>query len=101
MSQDILLFTDNIEAAKAEVEAKGGRITHKFSPEVFVAHIPQSLDIRGLQKSQSSPKKKLEPTVKIAVEAWKAHFQKKETTPSRTEGLRWDSPRYQPPGYDD
>jgi desulfoferrodoxin (superoxide reductase-like protein) len=99
MFQDVLLFTQNIEEAKAEVKAKGGRITHKFSPEVFVAHIPQSLDVSRLQKSQASPLHQLKPTVKLAVEAWKSHVQKREITPSETEGIRWDAPGYQPPGY--
>lgn len=101
MFQDVLLFTQNLEEAKVEIEAHGGRITHIFSPDVFVAHIPQFLDISSLQKSESSPQKKLAPTVEAAVEAWKASIKKREAAPSETEGLRWDTPGYQPPGYDD
>lgn len=101
MFRDVLLFTQNIEEAKVEIEAHGGRITHRFSPNVFVAHISQSLDVSSLQKSQSRPQRKLDPTEEAAIEAWEASVKKREATASETEGLRWDTPGYQPPGYND
>lgn len=100
MLQDVVLFTQNLEEAKAEIEAQGGRITHKFSPEAFVASVLTSLDIASLQKSQSRPSRELDPTVKAAIAAWKTSIQKRERAPLETEGLSWDSPGYEPPGYD-
>ena len=101
MLQDVLLFTQNFEEAKAEIETQGGHIIHKFSPEAFVTSVPTSLDIASLQKSQSRSPRKLEPTVEAAVAAWKASIQKRERPSLETEGLSWDSPGYEPPGYDD
>lgn len=101
MFRDILLFTQNIEAAKAEIEASDGRITQKFSSEVFVAHVPQSLDIKSLQSSKTSPHRELRAKEKVAVEAWLASVKDKETVAPETEGLPWDSPGYQAPCYDD
>ena len=101
MNEDVLLFTQDFQEAKAEIEAQKGRITHKFSSEAFVASVPASLDIASLRKSQSTPLRELASTLKIAVKAWKAHLTIQERAPLATEGLSWGFSGYQAPGYDD
>lgn len=101
MNEDVLLFTEDFKEAKAEIEAQGGRITHKFSPEAFVARLPNSLSVGQLQKSQSTPPRELTSALKTAVKAWEARLSIQDRAPLATEGLSWGSPGYQAPGYDD
>lgn len=39
--EEILLHTDNIETATAEIESVGGRVTLTFADKVLVAKVPR------------------------------------------------------------
>lgn len=100
MSQDILLFTKNIENAKKEITILGGQITHQFTNTVFVANLPDHVDLQTLTSSTPNKPSTLDPASKLSVGAWKNLQQKTiSRTRSASEGLSWDTPGYLPPKH--
>lgn len=100
MSQDILLFTKNIENAKKEIITLGGQVTHQFTDIVFVATLPDHVDLQTLASSTPNQPSTLDPASKLSVGAWKDLQQKNiSRTRSASDGLSWDTPGYLPPKH--
>ena len=101
MSKDLLLYTQNLQQAKLEIENYGGRVTQQFTETVFLANIPDSVEPETLQKSTTVPPESLDLVSQLAKNAWNGLQEKKlaEDAPSATEGLSWDTPGYSPPSY--
>lgn len=102
MNKNIILFTDSITDAKQEIEGLGGHVTQLFTDSVFVANLPESIDAKSLESSSTKEPKKLDEISKLCASSWKG-LQEKSTTEaiSKTEGLGWDTPDYEPPHPED
>ena len=100
MTNDILLFTLEMESASQEIRLLGGRVTQQFTNHVFVAILPDISDTGKLRHSRQQPYGPLDEISKLAADAWNS-FQAKllagKDLVSPTEGLRWDAPGFQPP----
>ena len=100
MQKNIILFTGDIDLAKAEIIGLGGQVTQQFTSRVFVAILPD--DVKPASLTESTPKKPddLDDLSKLTLAAWEATQQKSQTrAPSKTEGLSWDTPGYTPPEF--
>jgi len=88
-------------AASSEIARMSGRIIHQFSPTVFVAELPDNLDVATLISSSDQPIQPLDEISQLAVTAWTTARAAKEArvaaAPSQTEGLQWDTPGFDPP----
>ena len=99
MTTSQLLFTRDIEAATAEIEDLGGRVTHRFSDRAFVAEVPESADLSQLTASTSERPGDLDAVVSVLVDAWEL----RSTTglsprpAPEGQGLNWDAPGYESP----
>jgi hypothetical protein len=51
MADSVLLFTDDSERARREIEALGGRITQQFTERVLVAVLPETVEPESLTAS--------------------------------------------------
>ncbi|RKG62207.1 hypothetical protein D7X30_02480 [Corallococcus sp. AB011P] len=93
-----VLSTKDPAAAMQEWESLGGRELHRFSESVFVAELPEGVEVAALKYSQPLQPEALDGASSLAVDAWRAMEDKarrKEMGPA--EGLPWDAPGYQPP----
>ncbi|MEH2025357.1 hypothetical protein, partial [Nostoc sp.] len=99
MPQEFLLYTQDLQQAKQEIVALGGRVTQQFTDVVIVVNLPDSVDPQTLQQSATVPPDSLDPVSQLAVNAWNQLQVKGQTNgaPSATEGLSWDTPGYSPP----
>jgi hypothetical protein len=55
MSQDLLLCTQNLQQAKQQIVALGGRVTQQFTDIMIVVNLPDSVDPQTLQQSTTIP----------------------------------------------
>ena len=99
MSQEVLLYTQELQAAKQEIESLGGRIAHRFTDAVLVASLPDLINPLTLAKSSSTVPPGLDEVSKIAADAWTSVG----STPGLAalepkRGLSWDAPGHKPPG---
>jgi hypothetical protein len=102
MKQEILRYTNEERAAKAEIEGFGGKILHQLSPTAFIAEVPDALELSKLKASSAEPLAEPDASTRLAVEAWKARTAPKPESAeagrqAATEGLAWDTPGYQSP----
>ena len=97
----VLLYTQDLQEAKQEVAALGGRVTHQFTDNVIVADFPDSVDLQTLQHSTTAQPSSLDPVSLLAVNAWHGLMVRSlmGAAPSATEGLSWDTPGFSPPGH--
>jgi hypothetical protein len=90
-----------MSAAREEVTQLGGRVIHEFSSIVFVAELPDNIDQDALAASSDQSTQPLDAITQLAVTAWTtakaAKLAKVAIAPSETEGLRWDTPGFDPP----
>ncbi len=100
MSENILLFTDDFQAASREIIALGGQVTQQFTETVFVASLPESVEADSLAESTTEQPDDLDQVSQLAVDAW-TEFQDKSVSEavSESEGLSWDAPGYTPPNH--
>ena len=101
MSQELLLYTKNLQQATQEIVTLGGRITQQFTDIVIVVNLPDSVDPQLLQQSTTVPPISLDPVSQLAVNAWTKLQSKRlaDEAPNATEGLSWDTPGYSPPRF--
>jgi hypothetical protein len=99
MADSVLLFTDDIESARREIDANGGQITQQFTDSVLVANFPDSVDPQSLEFSTPDQPSTLDPESELSVGAWRGFQDKRtrEAAPSETEGLSWDAGDRLPP----
>jgi hypothetical protein len=99
MSQSILLFTEDIQKARREIDDLEGQITQQFTDSVFVANLPDSVDPQSLSESTPDLPSTLDPVSQLAADAWEGLQSKtfSAAAPSDTEGLSWDTPGFTPP----
>jgi hypothetical protein len=98
MPQDVLLYTQDLQEARQEIESLGGRITQQFTDSVFVANLPDSVASQYLTRSSTIAPPNLDQISKLSADAWINLQDKLESgTPNPTEGLSWDAPGYEPP----
>lgn len=90
-------FTTDVTAAKAEIEDHGGRIIHQFSPEVFVAELPEDVSAEELVESSGNAPKNLERGTQMAIDAWRELEADENPSPTPQEGFEWDTPGYESP----
>ena len=97
----VLLYTQDLEQAKLEIAALGGRVPHQFTDTVIVADFPDSVDVQTLQHSTTTPPSSLDSISLLAVNAWNGLVVKglSEAAPSQTEGLSWDAPGFSAPSH--
>jgi hypothetical protein len=55
MTKKVLRFTQDMAAAREDVTRLGGRVIHQFSPTVFVAELPDSVDPMAMTASSDQP----------------------------------------------
>jgi hypothetical protein len=89
--KELLLFTSEPEAARAEVERCGGQVRQVFTPRVFVAEVP---DGAQLAASTEDLPRDLDDNSRTMAEAWRSRASKRV---SSMEGIPWDTPGFEPP----
>lgn len=100
MTNDILLFTLDMQSASDEIRLLGGRVTQQFTNAVFVAILPDISDIGKLRHSRQQPYGPLDEISQLAADAWNAFNAKllaRKDTVDLLEGLAWDAPGFKPP----
>lgn len=112
MGKKVLLYTDDIAAARLEIAQVGGRLLQQFSPRVFVALIPSQINPELLTSSKTATDQELDAASRLAANAWSTltappnsfslfesalPFESSRPSASPTEGLSWDAPGYHPP----
>ena len=103
MKKNILLFTDDINAAREELEDLGAQITQEFTKHVFVANLPDEVSPAQLRAATTTQPENIDEVSALAATAWN-NLQRKaaeRSAPSR-DGIRWDTPGFEPPnkGHD-
>jgi hypothetical protein len=102
MSQDVLLYTEDIRKARQEIVGLKGRITQQFTDFAFVASLPDSVYPKSLTDSTPDQPGTLDEISQLAADAWKSSEEKTfAASPSESEGLSWDTPGYEPPAHPD
>lgn len=97
-----VLSTEDPAAARREWEGLGGRELHRFSESVFVAELPEGVEVAALRHSRPVRPEALDDVSRLAVDAWRAMEDKaRRKTRGPAEGLPWDAPGYQPPRKED
>lgn len=89
--KELLLYTNEPERARAEVERCGGQVRQVFTPRVFVASVPEDAELTA---SSADAPPDLDDTSRMMAEAWQSRAAK-PADPLR--GLPWDTPGYEPP----
>ncbi|MGB7087118.1 MAG: hypothetical protein WBD47_16280 [Phormidesmis sp.] len=101
MSQEILLYTTNVQAAAREIAESGGRITQQFTDAVVVASFPDEIEAARLQNASTQRPDSLDTVSQLAADAWNNSQARSRgmESPRPEEGLSWDTPGYTPPQY--
>ncbi len=101
MKKNILLFTDDINSARQELDALGAQITQEFTKNVLVANLPDNVSLNDLRAVTTTQPEQLDEVSTLAATAW-LNLQRKsiERSPSSRDGIRWDTPGYEPPNKD-
>ena len=86
----ILLFTNDVSAARAEIARVGGRTLQVLTPSVVVAEVPE--DVVLASSTLVRPSDIDDASARLA-DAWQAS----KVTVVATEGLPWDAPGKEPP----
>lgn len=86
-----LLYTNDPERARAEVERCGGHVRQVFTPHVFVADVP---DDAQLTASTPDAPPDLDERSRLMVDAWRSRASKRGDP---MEGIPWDTPGFEPP----
>jgi hypothetical protein len=98
MSQEVLLYTQDLQEATQEIVSLGGKVTQQLTNVVIVANLPNSVTPQSLTKSSTVAPSGLDQVSRIAADAWMSLENKRESrAPSPAEGLPWDSPGYESP----
>ncbi|HKO58023.1 MAG TPA: tectonin domain-containing protein [Thermoanaerobaculia bacterium] len=103
MIRQVLLYSEDFDAASARIEEAGGRLLHVFSPRAFVAALPADVDPRALPNVTMIPPQDLDETERILAESWEALQQQQATNRftvmagSPEVALEWDTPGFVPP----
>lgn len=95
-----LLYTNNMPAAKAEIEHVNGKISQQFTEHLFTAELPEAVAATGLKYASSEIPEQLNETSRLAYDAWMQYQGKgslKELAPDFREGLPWDTEGFQSP----
>jgi hypothetical protein len=105
MSEFVLLFTDDFEGARGEIEALGGRVTQKFTDRVFEAVLPEDAGPQALRLSSPTKPADLDDVSTLMAAAWSKRGAKtkkglKGLTGS-AQAIAWDTKGYQPPRNED
>jgi hypothetical protein len=85
-----LLFTEDLSAARLEIDRAGGRVLHVLTPSVVVAELPQGAALSTCTTARPAD---LDPASARLADAWDASAR----AISPGEGLPWDSPGKEPP----
>jgi hypothetical protein len=101
MSKFVLLFTDDFEAGRREIEALGGRVTQKFTDRVFEAMLPEEADPRALRLSSPTERPGLDAVSTLMAAAWSKLGAKTEqrlkSAAGSAQAIPWDTKGYHPP----
>ncbi len=96
---ELLLFSSDFEAAKAELEAAGASITHRLGDRIFVARLPEGLDVRSSDLVSAEVPADVDEAERIVIEAWRSRGLKENAREAEAaEGLAWDAEGREPPG---
>lgn len=72
MTNEVLLYTADSDAARAEIEAVGGQVLVQFTDVVFSAALPDAFDVRSLKSSSSDAPDHLDEVSEMSAVAWSA-----------------------------
>ena len=86
-----LLYTNDAQKARDEVERSGGQVRQVFTPRVFVAAVPEDTE---LSHSTSAPPLDLDAVSRMMAEAWASRASKPK---SEKAPIPWDTPGFKPP----
>jgi hypothetical protein len=87
----MLLYTNDVEGARQEIERLGGQLRHVFTTRVLVAVVPAETEL-----TISSPDRpaELDDISLMMAEAWRSQSLKPRST---DEPIPWDTPGFEPP----
>jgi hypothetical protein len=88
---EVLLYTEDVEAATAEIENAGGRVLHVLTRSVIVAEVPSAAALSTCTRQSPSD---LDPASADAAAAWNAA----QAKPKDSNWLPWDTPGFDAPG---
>jgi hypothetical protein len=89
--KELLLYTEDYDRAREEIERLGGQVRQVFTPYVLTAVVPEDA---ALTASSAEPPPKLDPISRMMADAWRARASK---VAASGEGIPWDTPGYEPP----
>jgi hypothetical protein len=103
MTRQVLLYSEDFEAASALIGQAGGRLLHVFSPRAFVAALPPEVDPRALANVSMIPPENLDEIERTLAQSWEALQQQQAANRftamagSPEVALQWDTPGFTPP----
>jgi hypothetical protein len=92
--KNVMLHTENPEAAAEEIEKYNGHITQICTPYIIIARLPDNLDTDALLQSRITIPADIDEESKIFVEAWKQVIASQEVT---VPIVKWGAPGYKHP----
>jgi hypothetical protein len=98
--QTLLLYTNNLAAAKTEIEQAGGKISQQFTDQLLAAALPDHVNADAFTASTARIPETLSAASLLAYNAWKRMEEKnsmKDLSPDVRDGLSWDTEGYQSP----
>jgi hypothetical protein len=101
MGKLTLLYTPDMERAKAEIASVSGHVTQIFTPILFEASLPDDFPAKKLRHSSLEPSRTLDEASQMLADAWRAiDAGRKSAARALVEEkpIPWDDPRFKPPG---
>lgn len=93
----LLLYSNQLPFADAEIKDLGGKINQVFSSSLFSASLPEGINPEQLQHSTDQIPDTLDPLSQLAAEAWMEQSLKLTSTASALAGQSWDAPGFRAP----
>ena len=89
--KELLLYTEDFDRAREEIERLGGQVRQVFTPSVIAAQVPEDA---ALTASSIDPPPDLDDISRMMADAWRSRASK---VAASSEGIPWDTPGYEPP----
>lgn len=101
MGKLTLLYTPDMERAKAEIASVSGHVTQIFTPVLFEAILPDDFPAKKLLHSSPEPSGALDEASQMLADAWRRIDAGRSSAArglAEEKPISWDDPRFKPPG---
>ena len=105
MFTELLVYTSDVDAVKAELSTVNGRVVHILTPHLLVISLPDGVEENALQTVSPPNPQELNERERMLAEVWSSRFGRVSRASDRiameavAQPESWDTPGFTPPDH--